>query len=697
MLIFFHQAPFVRFLLPLVAGIMLASYVSVPFGVLVWLFVALFPVLCMIQWRMSRWGRRREWLFGLFFDLILMTAGMVTVALHEHAPNRLTEQGLFAVVVKEPPEERKNSVRAIVQLTATLTDSTQVNKSEDLMLYLRKDSLSLRLQQGDLLLVETVLQPVRNVGNPYEFDYAAYLQRKHISRSAFAESGKWKLLRHYAQGPLQNIFNRLRTVLLDNYRQAGLEGNELAVAFALTLGYRAYMNDELLSAYSASGAMHVLSVSGLHVGVFYFIIAFLLGRLSFLRRCKAAWVLIMLGLLWMYAVITGMSPSVSRATVMFSIIVVGKGFRRKTYIYNSIAASAFLLLLLNPSGLYDVSFQLSYMAVLSIVYLYPKLYRLLNCKYRLTDKLWGLTCTSLAAQFGTAPISLYYFHQFPGYFLPTNFVAIPLSSLIIYGAVILLVLSSTPVLAELWGHLYEKLIYSLNSSVFFIEKLPGSVIYPVYFQAWECFLVYGLMICALVWITARRKKFLLVALVFCLAWAVGSILHDYRNLSRRQLIVYHSPGNTLVQLINGRQDMTWCRSQNASFQPDQFTATARMAMQLNSVTPYSPDSAFFLPSNMPEIQTFDNLIRFAGKNMLIFDRAHPPNGMIRHVDVDIALLTQNARTEITELIRCCSPETVVADASNSPKNTERWAKECQQAGLRYHCTANDGAFVMLMK
>jgi competence protein ComEC len=635
--------------------------------------------------------------FGLCCDLILLVTGMATVVLHDYTPNPLTEQGVFAIVVEEPPVERENSVKATVRLTAVMTDSTWMRKDEKLLLYLRKDSLSLKLRQGDLLFVETILRPIRNAGNPYEFDYAAYLKRKHIGRSAFVESDKWTLSRSYAQSPLQNIPNRIRDILLDCYRRSGIEGNELAVVCALTLGYRVYMNDDLLSAYSSSGAMHVLAVSGLHVGVFYFILVLLLGRIPFLQSSKVAWALIMLGLLWTYAVVTGMSPSVSRATVMFSIIVIGKSFHRRAYIYNSIAVSAFLLLLFNPANLYEVGFQLSYMAVLAIVYLYPKLYRLIDCKYYLTEKLWKLACTSLAAQIGTAPVSLYYFCQFPGYFLLSNFIAVPLASLIIYGAVILFALSPTPVLATLWGQLYEKLIYLLNSSVFFIEKFPGSVISPVFFQAWEVFLFYILMICTLAWMATRRKKFLVAALGFCLVWVTGSTLRDYRDLSRKQLIVYHSPGNTLLQFINGRRDVICYRGRNESFQPEYLTANAHVAMQLQDVTLYPLDSAFLPVPDKPDLQIADHLIRFAGKSILVFDRVHPPGEMIRHVDTDVAVLTQNVRAEIAELIRCCSPETIVADASNSLKNTERWAKECTQAGVRYHCTVNNGAFVMSIK
>ncbi|MDR0814883.1 MAG: ComEC family competence protein [Bacteroidales bacterium] len=697
---FFHQAPFVRFLLPFLAGILLAFYVPVSAKPLVWLAFVLFVAVGVLLWQRKRWGRRREWLFGLVSDLFLLTSGAATVAVHSYTPQTQTEQVIFTAVIEEPPLERENSIKMTAVVNSCLRDSSWQKGSEKVILYIRKDSLSLALRQGDKLMMDAVLKPITNAGNPYELDYAAYLSRRHISRSAFVEGGKWTLLQHYAQNPLVNVSNRIRYFLLGIYEESGLTGNEMAVASALTLGYRASMDNDLLSAYSASGAMHILSVSGLHVGVYFLILNFLFGKITFLQRHKIWWVLIMLGCLWLYALITGMSPSVLRATLMFSIIVAGMGLRRRAYIYNSMAASAFLLLLVNPANIFDVSFQLSYMALLAIVFFYPKFYNLLNFKNSLADNIWQLTCTSIAAQLGTAPISLYYFHQFPNYFLLTNFIAIPLSSLVIYGAVILFVLSPVPVLFNLWGQLFGVAIYILNSFIFFIEKLPGSLISSIRFGGWENWLAYALMILVSVWLLTRRSKYLILTLVVCLAWVSGSVYCDYRDVSQKHLFVYNSQGNTVIQMVNGRQDMVWHRSRNEAFPVNSLTHNARVAMRLDQ-TVFRPLDSVFLqpPANIPfpDIQTSDNYLCFAGKRILIFDRLHPPSSLMNDVEADIVIITQNIRADMNDILRRCTPGVIIADASNTPDKAALWEEECKRAGIPCHNTQRSGAFVADMK
>ncbi|MDR2848473.1 MAG: ComEC family competence protein [Bacteroidales bacterium] len=695
---FFHQAPFVRFLLPFLAGLLLAFYVHIPATALMWTAFALFAAVCALLWQRKRLGRRREWLFGLFSCLFLMTSGAATVAIYHYhyTPQTQTEQLTFVAVVEEPPVERANSMKMTAVVHTCMRDSSWEQGNEKVILYIRKDSLSLALRQGDKLMMNAALTPVSNAGNPYEFDYVAYLLRRHISRSAFVESGKWTLLQHYAQNPLMNLSNRIRNFLLGIYKQSGLSGNELAVASALTLGYRASMDNELLSAYSASGAMHILAVSGMHVAVYFLILNLMFGKITFLQRHKIWWVLIMLGCLWLYALITGMSPSVLRATVMFSIIVVGMGLRRKAYIYNSMAASAFLLLLVNPANIFDVGFQLSYMAVLSIVFFYPKFYAWLNFKNPLADKLWQLTCSSVAAQLGTAPISLFYFHQFPNYFLLTNFIAIPLSSLLIYGAVILFILSPVPALLHLWGQVFNAAVYILNASIFFIEKLPGSLTGSIRFGSWENWLAYALMIFLTVWLLTRRHKYLILALIACLAWVSGSVYRDYRDISRKQLLVYNSQGNTVIQMVNGRQDMVWHRSRNEAFPVSNLTHNACVAMRLNQTVFQPLDSAFRQPpanTGFPDTHTSDNYLHFAGKHILIFDRHHQPHSLMQEVEADIVIVTQNIRTNVDDILRRCTPKIIVADASNTPDKAAQWEEECKRAGVPCHNTQREGAFV----
>jgi competence protein ComEC len=220
----------------------------------------------------------------------------------------------------------------------------------------------------------------------------------------------------------------------------------------------------------------------------------LITRIKWLRA------LILLTGLWMYALVTGLSPSVLRAATMFSFIIAGQALNRQAYIYNSIAASAFLLLLVQPAILFEVGFQLSYMAVIFIVFLHPYLYRLLSFRYKILNSAWSLTCVSLAAQAGTVPLSLFYFHQFPSYFILSNFVVIPAATVIIYGAALLFIASPIPVLLEIFGLLLNKFLQMVNFMIFFIEKMPGSLIANIRFAEWEAIFAYTIFATLSVWL-----------------------------------------------------------------------------------------------------------------------------------------------------------------------------------------------------
>jgi competence protein ComEC len=263
--------------------------------------------------------------------------------------------------------------------------------------------------------------------------------------------------------------------LLDIFRRFGIAGDEFAVLAALTVGYTDALQPDLRASYSATGAMHILSVSGLHVGIVYVVIAFLLGFLDKSVRKKILKAVLIVSFLWIYAFITGLSPSVVRSTLMFTFVAVGAALERKTHIYNTVFMSAFFMLLVNPDFLFDVGFQLSYAAVLSIVFFQRPFSNLLPVNNKLLRWLRDLLTVSVAAQLGTMPFTLYYFHQFPNYFLLTNLVAIPLSTIVIYLAMLLLLVSFVPYLSVGVAFLLKGSLWLLNYLIVWIENLPHAL------------------------------------------------------------------------------------------------------------------------------------------------------------------------------------------------------------------------------
>ena len=692
---FFHQTPFFRLLLPFITGIVIGFSVVIPLSFCLLACSFFMACFCILLWKLER---RRGWLYGIFLYMFLFSAGICTVSLRVFTPVEQSEQGVWLVVVTEPPIERENSMRATVHIRANLTENTTFACDEQVMTYFRKDSMSRNIRQGDLLVMNAVLNPVTNAGNPHEFDYRGYLARKRISRSVFAESGNWCQLDSYAQGPLINFSNRLRNNLLDILIRGGLSGNELAVTSAMVLGYKADIDDELRYVYSASGAMHILAVSGLHVGIIYVVLSFVINLIPFLNRSKWLHALILLGILWLYALVTGMSPSVMRAATMFSFITVGEALYRKSHIYNSIAASAFLLLLIHPGNLFEVGFQFSYMAVIAIVFLNAHFSSLLTFNHRLPKYAWNLTCVSIAAQIGTAPLSLYYFHQFPSYFILSNFVVIPAATVIIYGALLLFVFSPVPVLLEIFGWMLDKFVYLCNFCIFFIEKLPGSVIFGIRFGGWEILCAYGFVATVGIWVLTARKTALFAMLVVLLLWIAGGGVRNNNDLQRQQLIVYNSQGNSLLQFVNGRDNTVLYTYRDPSFNASRFTENQRTAMHLKHTQYIRIDSVQHAKKSLPtELYVDGNFVQFADKRLAIFTRNMLPQSAGQSIPTDVVILTQNVNAGISQIVESYRPGVVVIDASNARTRADRWEKECEESDVNCHRVDTDGAFILTVE
>ncbi|PLX15260.1 MAG: hypothetical protein C0597_09055, partial [Marinilabiliales bacterium] len=439
---FLHQTPFFRLVVPLMLGILFQIKFRLPsqynpyilIGLLIISFLFLFLKLT------ASYNLNKIW--GIVISLYLFFLGLELASLKQQKEYSFSDdKHTFIATLIEQPEEKEKSVKTILKLDL-IKDSAQWTQNSSIVLcYLEKDSLSLQMNMGDEMLASAYINEPVHTGNPYAFNYKKYLSYKEIYNQCYIQSGYYQVLTYNKGSKVKLISNRLRQRLLNIYYANQIHGDEFAVLSALTLGYKSELTPEIKESFSTSGAMHILAVSGLHVGIIYIILCkllFFLQRIKYGKYLQSAIIILML---FFYAFITGLSASVFRATIMFTFISIGKIFTRQVNIYNSIAASAFLLLLMNPYAIMNVGFQLSFAAVLSIVFFQPRLYSLLTINNTLVDYFWQLVSVSIAAQIGTFPITMFYFGQFPVYFMLTNIIVIPAVTIIIYGAFILFILS----------------------------------------------------------------------------------------------------------------------------------------------------------------------------------------------------------------------------------------------------------------
>ena len=390
--------------------------------------------------------------------------------------------------------------------------------------------------------------------------------------------------------------------MLDIYRKNGLDGSEFAVVAALTLGYTDSLAPDIYKLYSHTGAVHILSVSGLHVGIVYGAIMFLLKFLGRTRRQIILKTIISILFIWAYAIITGLSPAVMRAAMMMSVVAFGTCLQRRPQLYNTVLASAFILLVFNPNLLYNIGFQLSYSAVLSIAAFQKTINRLWNPANKLLKTFWSLTSVSLAAQLGTAPISIYYFSQFPNYFLLTNYAAIPLSTGIIYLAILLLFASFIPVAAGWVGFVLKWTTWLMNKALEIIVMLPGSI---AVISITDYQLLY-IMTATLLFISfAFNKRFLslFTGLSFVLLFIGSFALRQYQSLQNSKMIVFSDSRSGIINFIDGKK--------NFVFASDKLQA-------YNTANAFWRSSLLNKPDFLTQNSWFDNgFVEFRGKRVLI--------------------------------------------------------------------------------
>lgn len=521
---YFNKSPFLRLTFPFIIGIVCYHYLGSYMEVSPFLPIGLF-VVYLILWKLD--SLRFSPVMSCLAIAMLFSFGFLRLQDHrlDTESSHILWQGkieAYEGVVIQEPVEKARSVNVRFDLKRALIGSEWQKVTGRVNLYVSPEPGRL-IHYGDQLLVKGTPQQSSSPSNPGEFDFANYLVYNNIFHQQFV-GNDFVRLGESIPNPVKARSIRLRQYCKDRL-VAHIDNAEVrSVMLAIVLGIKNELDNDLQGAFSASGAMHVLAVSGLHVGIIYAIILLIFKKLRVDQRRARWWIAIISILaLWCYAFLTGLSPSVLRAVTMFSFIALAKAMNRNSNIYNTLAASAFILLWYNPYLIMSVGFQLSYLAVFGIVYLQPKLYQLLNVNNNLLDKIWAITCVSLAAQLATAPLSMLYFHQFPTYFLISNLFIIPAAFVMLIMGLLMLVFSSVPLAGEGLGWLIECFVQVVNTLVFFVRDLPGSTLEGIRITTGETWLVYAVFVFIILLFYKRRFSYLLISFGVACFFAISQI------------------------------------------------------------------------------------------------------------------------------------------------------------------------------
>jgi competence protein ComEC len=548
---------YVRALMPFAAGIALISVktltiVPTPFiyllsGCLISSFH--FLNLCYSKFKLYRYKSQ----IALGFYFMLFVAGYALaiskseILRDDHFENKSFEH--FKIVVDQEPQVRNAVLTFKAKVVTGYEKLFQSRTTGNLVVSIKVDSGSaLKISYGDVLIIPNVAKATKANPNPATFDYKKWLAAKHIHHQAFLRQEQIIVTEENQGNVLVRLALDLRARQVKYFREILKDDNVYSVASTLILGYRADLDEEVLSYYAKTGTIHALSVSGMHVGLIYVVLDWMLAFLNHRRLARLFKLLIILLLVWAYTVLTGVSPSVLRAAIMISGFIIGKGVNRSASGINILAFSAFLILVYDPYILWDVGFQLSYLAVLGLIMVQPIIENWFFFKNILLNKIWSAISISLAAQLFTFPLSVYYFHQFPMYFLISNlFILLPVTG-IMYLGILVLVFRLT-FLAEL----LEWLISMTNSGLKYIAELPFSSVSPIWVNEMELLILTLSIAGILAALTFYKRSLLLYSLALALVLQTLSAFDKIDKANQRKLVIFNIRNHYAVGFISSNE------------------------------------------------------------------------------------------------------------------------------------------------
>jgi len=579
------------------------------------------------------------------------------------------------------------------------TDRQYIGESEaqsctgNLLTYLPLSARSRKIKLGSRLGTKARLHRIAKNKNPKAFNFSRYWYLKNIYFQSFPQENEWKIKTGTSSFSIFNSAQHLREKLLKILHIYLPTKNEYGVGASLILGEKSDLSSAIKDAFSQTGSMHVLAVSGLHTGLVFLFVNFLLGLLSIKRKW---WSWLKAGLLlcsiWTFALLTGASSSVLRSATMFSFIIIGTTLNKSAIIYNILAASAFFLLIIEPKMLFQPGFQLSYLAVLGIVYFQPKIYRAWYIKNKIGDYAWKLTSVSIAAQIVTLPLSLFYFHQFPIYFWLSGLVVIPAAILILPLGFATFFFHPIPVLGMWAGKILYAVIWLLDSIIFQINSLPFGLIHGVWISGIIVLLLYLLIISSVGFIESKKARWIIYGFFLINLILFQNACKSWETLQQSKIIIYHITKASLIDLID-QHDRISLRSESLTHQKENYASTNNnMFLRTKLMDEFLLSDT---PIHLTNFHKQANLLQFRNIKMgLCYKSSVFP---AQKTKVNYLLITQNAISTIKDLLPHYDFEYLIFDGSNSEWKVKKWQKQAELLGIESFYTKEKGAFIVDLK
>lgn len=665
-----------HFTLFLVLGIVLGYYFEFTIGILIAAVIITVLGLIYFNYRANS-TFKQSGIFAIFTAIGFLFIGIINIQIQNpksqktHYINNYTSNKQIVIKIRSilKPSKIYQKYEGQVILIGSIKTKGSI------LLNIIKQNLEDSLKVDDVILTYNSLQEINKALNPNEFDYRAFLKKKGVYRQIRLKKRDFILLRK-GRNSLKGYAYYLRSKINKALKTFNFSASELAIINAIILGQRQDISPDLFESYKNAGAIHILAVSGLHIGIILLLLNLLFKPLEKLKNGKYIKLLLVIFCLWIYAFIAGMSASVIRAVTMFTAITIGWMSNRPSNVKNSLIVSFFFLLLIHPLFLFDVGFQLSYTAVFSIVLIQPLIIKIWKPKWKFAKYFWQLLTVSLAAQLGILPLSLYYFHQFPGLFFLSSLVIIPFLGIIIGFGILVILLALTQILPQFFADIYGFFISSMNNFVNFISLQETFVFHDIYFSLILLITFYLFLVFSIHFSIKQTSQKLIIVLVTIVVIQVSFIYEKLHDQKLHELIIFHQTKNSILAIKKQK--------------------VISLHHSIGSMETYSNKIinsyllGMFLQKKVIS-DTLKNVYRLNHEYLYFVDSL----GIYKSLKFSpkIVVLTRSPKINLNRLIQVLHPKVIIADGSNYKNYTQRWEKTCKNKKVIFHNTSKKGAFV----
>lgn len=616
--------------------------------------------------------------FGMSTCLISFWLGIITLLLHTdslkpsnyiHCKKAFEDEQSISFTLKEQLKSNRYNDRYVASLNH-LNGNTYTGK---IIVNIKKDNARNTLFIGNTIQTNAILQHAKSPKNPNQFDYAKYLSNKNIYAQIYISPSEIKVSKKikkdiwfYAAG--------INSRIIHNLEKAHFNKTEMNVAMALILGQRQEISADIVKDYQYSGATHILSVSGLHVGFIMLFILFILKPISNTRKGSFIKLIAILISLSLFGIISGLSPPVLRSVIMFSFLAIGNHLRRGSNIYHTLLVSVLLILLFEPYFLFDVGFQLSYIALFSILWIQPLLKELWKPKNKIYNYIWEALVVSFAAQIGTFPICLYYFHQFPCLFFVTNILILPILSFIMITGIVVMIISAFFSCPVLLIKIFEKSIYILNLITHGVASLESFVIRDIGFNSYYLLAFYALTVATVFWFKKPSYPKLIAIFISVIFVQITFIMTKKDLEQRQELIVYHVKGKTVITKRNGKNIFLFTNENVGNHSSEKYRLDPAITGNSDSIK---------------SVSKIKNTFFFNNQKILLIDNS----GVYKKSSCpDILILIQSPKINLDRMLLDLKPKQIIADASNSYSIQKQWKMSCAKKRIPFHSTGEMGFY-----